>query len=181
MMVKPQLAMHGVLCFPQILLISFTFVCFLDLVSFSVARHRNTSTYSIKSGQSVLNLKKINNNHQTQYVSLGSSATLWSEICLFNFQLAVGELFPEEQEEKLGADRDRICWLKFGPISIIKLGVGSTHPAPRLLEIVRSAQWQSLWCSTPLGLDERTKMFQRRLYRWDSIFRTCTCQLDNWA
>ena len=50
MMVKPQLAMHGVLCFPQILLISFTFVCFLDLVSFSVARHRNTSAYSIKSG-----------------------------------------------------------------------------------------------------------------------------------
>ena len=99
MMVKPQLAMHDVLCFPQILLISFTFVCFLDLVSFSVARHRNTSAYSIKSGQSVLNLKKINNNHQTQYVSLGSSATLWSEICLFNLQLAVGELFQRSRRK----------------------------------------------------------------------------------
>ena len=32
MMVKPQLAMHGVLFFPQILLISFTSVCFCDFV-----------------------------------------------------------------------------------------------------------------------------------------------------
>ena len=56
---------------------------------------------------------------------------------IFNFQSAVGELF-QGSRRKVSVDRDRIRWLKFGSISIIKLGVPTlTRPAPRLLEIVR--------------------------------------------
>ena len=56
---------------------------------------------------------------------------------IFNFQSAVWELF-QGSRRKVSVDRDRIRWLKFGSISIIKLGVPTlTRPAPRLLEIVR--------------------------------------------
>ena len=58
---------------------------------------------------------------------------LFSTFSIFN---RPWENFSRDQEESV--DRDRIRWLKFGSISIIKLGVPTlTRPAPRLLEIVR--------------------------------------------